>query len=224
MNTAHLIYLGGEFLWQHWRAVETAKVHGGPVIVWHASEPESEHWDALHWIEKRPLELPDWLRDHPIQLANVKDLYAWRILHDHGGIYLDLDTVSLRPAWDLLTRDVCVSLECEGGDCPHPYNSAAVLGRKGAAVLDVLHGRALAVLKGQEARWGKCGPHLLTDAVRDYPYAFDVAPFNTLNGMQEQRIRDYYLNGKRPDADARVLHLYSSNEPELFRADRWMPS
>ena len=120
--------------------------------------------------ESRCCELDREYLDHPIGLANVKDRYAWDILWQHGGLYLDLDTISLRPCWDLLTRDVCVSLEHEADFTEgHPYNSAVTLGRKGSEVLLDLANRSEEILDSGYSRWGSCGPHLLTDVVADYP-------------------------------------------------------
>jgi hypothetical protein len=222
----HFVYLGGPFEWQHWRAVETAKVHDAPIYLWHAGEPdEREHWDALDCI-KEPMPLSpgerEWL-NHPIQLANVKDVFAWAALWSFGGLYLDLDTISLQPCWDLLTRDVCVSSEHEPSfDAGHPSNSAVVLGRKTAPVLSILAQRARAVLDSGESGWGKCGPHLLTDVVKECPDVFDVAPFGVLNGWRDDTIHRYY-EGEAPPPDARVVHLFSSSRMDAFLADRWMP-
>jgi hypothetical protein len=102
----HFIYLGGDFLWQHARAVTTARVHEAPITVWCTQEPDGEEWAALDGsVDVRELlDCRGYLK-HPIGLANVKDLAAWNILHEHGGLYLDLDTISLKPCWDLLTRE-----------------------------------------------------------------------------------------------------------------------
>jgi hypothetical protein len=223
----HFIYLGGPFEWQHWRAVETAKVHGASIVLWQADDMQPAREpsdvprlpDALYqWLEVPRLHL-----DHPIALANVKDYYAWKILYEYGGLYLDLDTISLRPCWDLLTRDVCVSSEHEPGfDAGHPYNSAVVLGRQGAPALALLAERAKAVLDSGESRWGKCGPHLLTDFVPSLPASFDVAPFGILNGWRDDTVHRYY-EGERPGPEVRVAHLFSSSRMDEFLADGWMP-
>ena len=218
----HFIYLGGDFLWPHARAVETAKVHDAPITVWCAREPSGSQWNRVrNDVTVREL-APRYLR-HPIGLANVKDLFAWSILAEHGGLYLDLDTISLRPCWDLLTRDVCVSLEHEDDFTEgHPYNSAVVLGRKDADVLYSLCGLAKEILDSGEARWGKCGPHLLTDVVAANEDAFNIAPFGVLNGWRDGTILRYY-NGELPSPETRVAHLFSSSRFHLFERDRWMP-
>jgi len=224
----HFIYLGGAFLWQHWRAIETAKVHDAPITVWCAEQPAGEDWDRVaEAVEVRELisgsHRPQPYLKHPIGLANVKDLFAWLILREYGGLYLDLDTVSLRPCWDLLTRDVCVSLEHDADfDAGHPYNSAVVLGRQGADVLLELAERAQEILARGESRWGSCGPHLLTDVVAEHRDEFDIAPFGVLNGWRDGTAIRYY-NGERPGPETRVAHLFSSSRFHLFAEDRWMP-
>ncbi len=221
MNRVHFIYLGGDFLWPHRRAIETARVHDAPITVWCAEEPGGDEWDQVEGVEV--CELDREYLDHPIGLANVKDRYAWDILWQHGGLYLDLDTISLRPCWDLLTRDVCVSLEHEADFTEgHPYNSAVTLGRKGSEVLLDLANRSEEILDSGYSRWGSCGPHLLTDVVADYPDRFDIAPFGVLNGYRDGTAIRYY-NGQRPGPDVRVAHLFSSSRFHLFEADRWMP-
>ena len=224
----HFIHLGGSFHWQHARAIKTATVHDAPIWLWYADAipPTPRTWDCLETnVSLRPLDLPDWLRDHPIQLANVKDLYAWRILHQHGGLYLDLDTISLAPVWDLLTRDVLVSLEIDPDDDyrnEHPYNSAAVAARKGAPVLTRLHDEAERLLLDGVAQWGSCGPRNLTYHVGENPDVFDVAPFGVMNGWRDGTIRRYYA-GERPGPHVRIAHLFSSSNMGAFLADRWMP-
>lgn len=221
MGPVHFIYLGGEWCWQYDRAIETAAdTHGAPVILWAVEPPDSRASN----FECRSLDLPAWLRDHPIKLANVKDLYAWRILHEHGGLYLDLDTISLRPVWDLLTRDVLVSYELEPPEYvnDHPYNSAVVAARKGAPILDEMARAAYGVLMAGLAQWGSCGPRLLTDFVANHPESFDIAPLGVLNGWRDGTIRRYY-NGERPGPDVRVVHLFSSSNLRAFHADTWMP-
>jgi hypothetical protein len=228
----HFVHLGGEWRWQHWRAVETGRRLQG----WRA--PETILWtvDAgadfgfyPHHVDVRPLEVPDWLRDHPIQLANVKDLYAWQLLYEHGGMYLDLDTISLRPAWDLLEdgASVCPSLEAppeEFQAWEHPLNSAVVIGRRGADVLLDMATEALERLTAGESRWGETGPHLLTDFWKARPAEFSPAPFPKLNGWSYHSIGDYYRQPRDPGGDVRVIHLYSSDHLDDFHADRWMPT
>jgi len=217
VRRVHFIYLGGSFSWQNWRAIETARVHeADETVVWCAEPLEAEPFS--YPVQTRALTVPDWIKNHPVKLANVKDLYLWRIMRRWGGLYLDLDTVSIRPAWDLLRHDIVVSDE---GHEEHPYNCAATLGRAGAKLFHWMERACYRMLKGGVERWGSLGPHLLTEAIRKFPLSFDIAPQGVLNGWREGD-RSWF-NGAPVSDGTCVVHLYSSNWMELFLADRRMP-
>lgn len=216
----HFIHLSGDLEWQHWRAVKTAQVHDAPILFWTTQDVVSQ----LPGLGIRHLQVPDWLREHPIQPANVKDYYAYRILREHGGMYLDLDTISLRPAWDLLTADVCVSTEFSPGqEAGAKHNTAVILARKGAPILMCLEMEARMLLAEGESTWGAVGPHLVSAVARKHPDDFSPAPYGALNGWSYHSIGDYYANPRDPGEECRVIHLYSSDHLGKFYADRWMP-
>ncbi len=222
MNRVHFIYLGGPFTWQHWRAVETAKVHqADETVIWCAEPVLSERSlerEFTHPVVTRRLQVPDWIKQHPVKLANVKDLYLWKIMRRFGGLYLDLDTVSIRPVWDLLEHDIVVSAE---GHEEHPYNCAVTLGRAAADVFGWMEKACYRMLRAGAERWGSLGPHLLTPTKLAFPGSFDVAPPGVLNGWREGD-RSWF-NGQPVNPETRVIHLYSSNWPDSFLADRRMP-
>ncbi len=214
----HFIYLGGPFTWQYWRAVETAKVHeADETIIW-CAEPLPDHPEFSYDVVTRDLDVPDWIKTHPVHLANVKDLYQWKILGELGGLYLDLDTVSIAQAWDLLEHDIVVSNE---GHEKHPYNCAVTLGRANAAVFGWMEDACLLMLADGVKRWGSLGPHLLTAAIREFPDSFDVAPPGVLNGWREGD--PAWFNDWPVKPEMCVIHLYSSKWPHLFLADRRTP-
>lgn len=215
MRLVHFIYLGGPFTWQNWRAVETARVHEADETVIWCAEPLPDHPDFSYDVVTRELDVPDWIKQHQVKLANVKDLYLWKIMRERGGLYLDLDTVSIKPAWELLERDIVVSNE---GHEEHPYNCAVTLGRAGADVFDAMERACVAMLHGCVTRWGSLGPHLLTTMKQAFPDSFDIAPQGVLNGWREGD-RSWF-NGEPVKQITRVIHLYSSNWMELFLADR----
>jgi Glycosyltransferase sugar-binding region containing DXD motif len=223
---AHFIYLGGSFPWQYRRAIETARVHQVPIWFWYVEDPPRE--DRANWpsdiAEMLLLDVPERHLEHPIQKANIKDLYAWNILYEYGGIYLDLDTISLRPAWNLLTRGICIGREYpEWDEHPHPFNSAVVLAKHGEPLLRKMARTCEKMLRAGVVRWGALGPHLLTLYVSDSPKTFDIAPYRALNGWSYHSIGDYYRNPRDPGEEVRVVHLYSSDHLDEFYADLWMP-
>ncbi len=218
MRCVHFIYLGGPFTWQNWRAVETAKVHeADETIIWCADQLP-DHDEFSHTVVTRELFVPHWIRQHPVRLANVKDLYLWKIMWRHGGLYLDLDTVSVRRAWDLLRHDIAVSSE---GHKVHPYNCAVTIGRAGADVFRQAHRSCYEMLRAGVKRWGSLGPHLLTKLQAAFPDRFDAAPPFVLNGWREGDTA--WFNDWPVRRETRVIHLYSSKWPHLFLADTRMP-
>ncbi len=216
----HFIHLGGPLEWQHWRAIKTAIVHDAPIKL-HTTEDVVSQMPGL---AIRRLNPERWLLEHPIKLANVKDVIAYLILYDEGGMYLDLDTISLRPAWDVLENDLAVSREYHPDDThPHPHNTAAMVARQGSPVLKIAHDRAASMLLDGEETWGAIGPHLMTDLVAEFPDKIDVAPYRALNGWSYHTIQDYYDEPRDPGYPVRVIHLYSSSYRTQFENDRWMP-
>ncbi len=219
MRRVHFIYLGGPFTWQHWRAVETAKVHEADETTIWCAEPLPEHEPFSYEVIRKPLSVPDWILQHSIGFSNIKDPCQWEIMGRYGGLYLDLDTVSIRPAWDLLEHDIVVSNE---GHEEHPYNCAVALGRAGADVFQAMYQASLEMMRGGVRRWGSMGPHLLTEMKRTFPDSFDIAAPGVLNGWREGD--QSWFNGEPVKAVTRVIHLYSSNWMELFLADRRLPA
>lgn len=227
----HFIYLGGPWLWQHWRAVDTARRRIAPMtemlpIIW-SVDRDLAHGFHPHHVDVRPIRVPDWLLEHPIQLANVKDYYAYGILREHGGMYLDFDTITLRPAWDLLPegKGLLVSTEYpETDDHPVRNNSAVMIARQDAPVLFGLEDAALATLKAGEATWGAIGPTLVSRYAESWlGAAIEQAPYRALNGWSYHSIQDYYDNPRDPGEEVRVIHLYSSSYRTQFENDHWMP-
>ena len=219
----HFIHLGGELRPQHWRAVKTAAVHERPIWFWTVRDVVSE----MPGVEIRHLHVRKWLRDHPIKLANVKDYYAYTLLRTFGGMYLDLDTISLRPAWDLLPKgkDLCVSTEYHPDD-PHPNrnNSAVMIARQNADVLHSLEADAIGLLRKGEDVWGAIGPHLVSGYAMLHPDVIEQAPYRALNGWSYHTIQDYYDDPRDPGEPVRVIHLYSSSYLTQFENDQWMPT
>lgn len=220
----HFIWLGGgEWFPQYTRAVKTARRHDAPIIIW-TDEPVPTIPD----VEVRPLLFHPLYRGHPIGLANVKDYYAYGILRQHGGIYLDLDTISLRPAWDLLPagKDLLISTEYPEND-PHENrnNSAVMIAREGAPVLHGLEDEAFKMLQEGVSIWGAIGPHLVSRyASSRLAAVIEQAPYRALNGWSYHSIGDYYNRPRDPGEPVRVIHLYSSDNLDSFLGDTWMPS
>ena len=94
------------FTFQHYVAVRAAFVHLQPcrLLFHHHHLPTGAHWpDAAALVELHKVELPRTVFNRPLKAgAHRADVLRLRLLIEHGGLYLDLDVVVLRPFHGLL--------------------------------------------------------------------------------------------------------------------------
>lgn len=131
----HFIYVGGrEFSFIHFLAVFTAwKVHRPECIYFHHTVLPTGHW----WDKARPLlnlnevEPVAEVFGNPVKyLAHMADVIRLEQLQKHGGIYLDLDVISLKPFDELLQNNFVMGMEAGVGLC-----NAVIMSRPGAPFL-----------------------------------------------------------------------------------------
>lgn len=134
-NTIRFIYLGGKpFSLVHYLAVKSACVINDPTEVYfHCSrEPVGEWWEkARSYLEVRKMEAPTevagvalCIREHQADIARLQ------ILQEHGGIYLDIDVICVKPFTPLL-ENACVLGE-QGVDGERGLCNAVILAEKGS--------------------------------------------------------------------------------------------
>lgn len=89
----------------HYLAVKSAVTVNRPdhVFIWCAHRPQGRWWDlAMEISEFRTIQEFDTHKEVPREhYANRADLARLHILYQYGGIYLDLDTICVRPFGDL---------------------------------------------------------------------------------------------------------------------------
>jgi len=225
----HFILTAGELRPQYARGIESARVHGAPIVLWHVADAPEHVPDG---VEVQPLRLPGWLADEAP--AHIADPLLLQVLYEHGGMFLGLDTISLAPALDLLTRELCVSLDVPWADyvsqerrIDHPFSMHLIAEPCSGLVLRLYQEARHRIEHWPSSRkaWGYTGPAILTDVVTANLDRVDVPPFPTLCGFEGSYVWQWYLGLADPPPEARVLHLFSSAYPELFwegRADLFL--
>lgn len=215
IGPVHFFLTWGPLRWQYRRAIETAKIHGAPIILWYVGKEPS----VPDGVEALRLVLPPGLQDaHP---ATLYDICALKKLHEHGGMALGLDSISVRPAFDLLNgADVMVGSDVPldmrgyiseaGHGVADPFNNH-IIARRGSHVLEEMFETALD--RARDPRWGATGPLLMTEFALRGDVA--VAPFPTLCGWEGSYIWRFY-QGEEPGPNVRVIHLFSSAYPADF--------
>ena len=106
----------GEFALHHYLAVRSAAdMHPShKIVLWHGSAPTGNpYWDAAgRYCEFVHVDPPTHIYGNVLNHhAHRTDVVRLQVLEAHGGIYLDLDTLILRPFDDLFVPDTGMAFE-----------------------------------------------------------------------------------------------------------------
>ena len=112
-NVIHFVFgldpsFGGRpFCMAHYLAIRSAYEINDPVAInFHCHyEPDTYWWErAKSYVQLRELKVPESIFDNPlVSYAHKADVIRLRTLLAEGGIYLDIDTICLKPLTPLLT-------------------------------------------------------------------------------------------------------------------------
>jgi hypothetical protein len=106
-NVLHFIFglsenFGGKpFSFSHYIAIRSAIIVNKPddVIFHYEYEPSGEYWDLIKGeITLRKIEAPSEIHGNKLShVAHKADIIRLQALYEIGGIYLDIDTISIKP-------------------------------------------------------------------------------------------------------------------------------
>jgi len=118
----HFIYVGGRpFSFIHFLAIFSAWKINQPDVIYlhHTEEPTGEWWTLLRPLVKLNRVAPvTQIHGNPVQYpAHQADVIRLEMLRRHGGIYLDLDVISINPFDPLLRNSVVMGIEPGTGLC-----------------------------------------------------------------------------------------------------------
>lgn len=121
-NTLHYVHLsegGREWKLHHHLSVKSAAVRGNidKIYLWGDSEPTGEWWNhTKELVELVLIESPTNIFDIPItEQAHKSDVLRLQILLECGGIYVDTDTIFVKPFTDLLDNKFVLGQQGESG-------------------------------------------------------------------------------------------------------------
>lgn len=222
----NFILTSGPLTPEYCRAIRSAKVHGAPIVLWHCGpRPDVTGLD----VHLAPIAIPDWL--HPQNQCHIYDVLAYHIAYVHGGMVLGIDTISVRPAWDLLgDADVVLSrdwpatrvgdVEGNAANLAYPYNNNFIAKQGSDGALALFTEAKRRIINDPEI-WGTTGPWMLSQFVDGKRII--GAPFPALCGWAPGYVWRFYLGLETPGPDVRVIHLCSSAYRALYerRYDDW---
>lgn len=110
-NTLHYVHLSqGGRTWKlhHYLSTKSAHARSGvdKICMWVDKEPEGEWWDRTkELVELNYVEPPTEIFGKPItEQAHKSDVLRLQILIEYGGIYVDTDTIFVKPFTTLLNN------------------------------------------------------------------------------------------------------------------------
>ncbi len=120
-NIFHFVFgmatdFGGKpFSLCHYLSVRAAVELNKPSVTFfhYQYEPEGEWWERTKsLLTLNKIVAPDSFMGRPLyHVAHKADVVRLQMLKEHGGIYLDLDTISVKPLTDLLTYSFVIGQE-----------------------------------------------------------------------------------------------------------------
>jgi hypothetical protein len=121
---------GKPFSFLHYMAVKSAlSVHpGAKAFLYYEHEPQGIYWEvAKSCLETVQIKAPREIFGRPLKhVAHQTDVLRLQILHDKGGIYLDLDTITTR-GFATLLRHSCVMARQGYGETDRGMCNAVIL-------------------------------------------------------------------------------------------------
>ena len=106
-----------EFCFSHYLAIISAKVVNNPekLFVYYIFEPFGQWWDKLQlFIIATKVDRPEaWGSKQITTPQHISDYIRMMALKKHGGIYIDINTLTLRPYISLLDYDIVLAREDE---------------------------------------------------------------------------------------------------------------
>ncbi len=225
--TLHFALTRNPVSYPYYLAVATAcKVHRcDRKILWTTVEPEGPYARAIQrWVEIKPFyhrwEFPalDSL-EGARRAAIVKDWIEWNVLAEHGGLFLDLDTLSRRDLTEYLgDADIAALRDVpEEHLSPQPFNNAVVLASEGSRLARKAERQCRDLLSQDSVGWGKTGPAICSEVMRCLEAR--ALPFELGGALpyEDYHARVFGEGGVVPP-DLRVLHCFARTLEDAFSA------
>ncbi len=220
----HMVNTGTEFPYAYYIAVmsvlKTQKA--AKINLWIVKEPAGRYYDAIKdkvTIRHLDIEVPEFpalrSRKPGFLEAHLVDYYRWKILLENGGVFIDLDSLSL--------SDYCGFIESKLSDgkeflaslavserIPKPYHNSLFAGKKGSDLVKEMLDECIRRLNSAEGfQWGNSGPDVLNDLCVANPEKVAEAEYGLLGGCLEL-YQLYKPDGRLPD-NIRFVHLWANS-------------
>ena len=230
----HFFSTGPDFPYSYYLSIMSAiKTQSVQKINLYVTTPQQDRYldllsDRINIIDVQPGREPKttslfnnaWAEK--VRRTHYKDLLAWQVLYDKGGILLDLDTFCLKDLSTLLTEKEVVASPYRSlyfTPTLYPFNNAVVIARPHSIIIkDALDNTidALALPIEAEFLWGTTGPIALSNAIQKYYHLVEFIPPCTIDAgnLQDDAVMTVWRDSGTVEDYTRVIHLYASTHLE----------
>jgi len=167
------------------------------------------YWNEIRsMFSMRWVEAPDSHDGVPLEYIQYKaDVLRLQILRDHGGIYLDTDSLMLKPLTPFMDKPFTLAEES-----PDSYAMAPIIAEPGARFIDIWLQRMANTMRA--GGWAKHAVQLPREIHKMHPALCDVRPREEFFPFDLRR--NYLFDDGRADewieqaSNAYVLHVYET--------------
>lgn len=206
-----------DFMFVYYLSVLSASKVNNPdkIYFYYHYEPYGKWWEKLKQIKNITLEkidIPTHMGDKPIKhFAHKSDKIRMEKLNERGGIYMDIDTICVKPYKHLLTNNTLLAYE----SYPNTICNAVMLTKPNSRFFKEWLLKYNEVFKTDG--WGEASIYLPAQVNKQYPTLAKVLPPDTF-------FRPYATEGEKIFVDDYdipknliTLHLWETYTEKYFK-------
>ena len=219
----HFTVTGNDFSYLYYisalTAIKTQKTTS--TVIWCVNDIKSEYLDILvnkYNVQVRKIKIPDLPalvgKSDSFVKPHLKDFVVYNVLYYNGGVYMDLDTISISDVSELLgDKELVVPTDAENPkDFTYHYNGAILVGKKKSPLLLEAINTAIERFSMREGfTWGMTGPILISEIVFKNTDKVFLPEFGVCGGYTGYGIVNFYKENYPIELDkkVRVVHLFA---------------
>jgi len=146
--------------------------------------------------------------------VHLKDLVAWNVLYEYGGLFMDLDTLSIKDCSTFY--DECIS-SCFFSHCKNSnaYNVAVMIAKPQSEIIKVCRDLAITRLANDNFNWADTGPCLLTEVINDpkyIPMLDMLIPVGICDNEISDNVTGWFDDNGSIWNNCHILHTFGSGQ------------
>lgn len=226
------VFFSGNFTYEYYISVMSAlKIHKySEYNLWTTGElPSSPYLDLIKdRINIRQLDLsflgissieeirklPGFANkdDHFIRV-HLKDLVEWDILYKYGGLFMDLDTLSIQDCSSFYNECKSSCFFAYSVNIEMAFNAAVVITKPNDKIISIVKAEAIKKLADPNMPWAATGPIILTNVIRaaDKRLLDKLMPVGICDNEVTPDVTDWFEEtGGKIWEKCRILHNFAS--------------